>query len=202
MLFMASIVISSCASYNVKRMYKVPGGGWALSKEQSGISVSLKKYSKSTETQDKYPFDKNLNSESILPIRLLITNHSLKDIVVKRKSFLLKDAKNQYSLLAVNDIYTRIRYSPFWHYFGWGVICLPAGLIEHENAEKSNEKIIDDLKSKSLNSKVLGPRRSTDGFLFFNMPEDIQHTKLTMIVSIKDREENQTIFEFAIPASQ
>ena len=99
------ILVTGCASYTCRPSTPPTGSAWGISGTISNAQVRAKKYASFDDPS--YPFGKDLNRESLLPVRVMITNHGVGEIKVKTDHIVLADDSTQYTTVNVDTTVSR-----------------------------------------------------------------------------------------------
>ena len=113
------VVATGCASYNVRPRTVPASSAWGASGTVSNALISATKYASCDDPC--YPFGRDLNVESLLPIHIMITNHGVGDLVVRTSHFVLADDSTQYRSVNVDTMLDRVGFSPEKRYFYWAL---------------------------------------------------------------------------------
>ena len=206
------IISGGCATYDMKPMPELPQNRWNISKQQSDVSVSAEKYVNPKEKS--YPFGKNLNKKSVLPVRVMVVNHGSEVVMVRPDQISLGDTANQYHRLNVKTVHDRIMFSPFGHYMAWacgiGIPTAGAGLLPGvivgfaacNKAELVNRNIREDLYDKSFGNRILRREEKADGFLFFDVPKDRHSGSFRLSVGVLSTNGSLMSVDLVLPPSR
>ena len=214
MLLGLIITIWGCAIYNVRQVKVIPMNDWEFHTTKSNIEVALNLNREFNKEDESYPLNRNGNKKSILPVHVMVINDGPAEVLVKKNSLILEDNETQYKQIEFDDMYSKLSFSPLGRYFIWAFgISLPVafigvnptfavipgilvGFVEVYNAKQSNERIREDIYSKSLRNSILHQGDSVNGFIFFDVPMDKQSNNFRVKLRLLYNDESEILFEF------
>jgi hypothetical protein len=172
---LSALIFSGCASYKATTP---PPLGYDLTAqttkvEQDGVVLMAKPIHQETEVE-RY-FDEDPLKYGVLPVQVHLTNKSHEDTLVCASSGLnLLDAENnRVPSMSVDQVMDKVKKS-HWRTAGWTVGFGIFGLIPSAmNVNKVNKEMRADYESRIFKGGKLAEGNTTEGFMFYDVPEDI-----------------------------
>lgn len=169
------LVLSGCASY--KATTPPPLGydhtAQATKVEQEGVVLMAKPIHQETEVE-RY-FDEDPIKYGILPVQIHLENKGNENHLVCAAAGinLLDPTNSRAPAMSVDQVMDKVKKSQ-WRSAGWTVAAGVFGLIPSAiNVNKTNKKMRADYESRMFKGGKLDKGSTTEGFMFYDVPEDI-----------------------------
>lgn len=187
---------SGCASHKVT---EAPDLAFDLQVQQqvvedSGVTMLARPIHAKSELEAY--FDSDLVKLGILPVQINLHNksHDRNLIFSPENISLYAPDSSRSAQLDVNQIMDRAKKS-YWRTAGWGVAfgLIGAG-VSAVNVSKTNNKMQATYESRIVKGGNLNKGNMTEGFVFFNVPKDLDHLngwKLGLV--LRDPAEGQNV---------
>lgn len=193
-----SIMLSGCASHEIKALTPEAIQDYRLRATEGGVSIAAEPFTTKEKTEAVFTLD--LTAEGYCPVLLVMENRSPDSFLLIKDEIELIDSRgNVRRPVPANVIVEKFKHNKMAY------ALLGFGLFSYMSADDANKKMVSDWSSKELPAeKVLMQNRKVHGVVYFelgpglvtlpnatlNVPirnlrsGNIQHIKLRMAESI------------------
>lgn len=167
-------ILTSCASYTPQPMPLLRLEGAAASTEASGVALGATLFldaARSTQI-----FGEDLTRKGVLAVQVVVRNQGQDRLAIGRESFVLRLAEGAVqspaSAMQVAERLERDVAVLGWT-LGFGLTGHYVSSVSQGQHTEANAARAGDLQRKEFPGRILGPRESAQGFLFFLVPEKV-----------------------------
>ncbi len=182
----------SCASYTPQPVTLLRIQSAAISKEEQGITVGVTPYLDGDRNEQTFGAD--LKQAGILPLQVVVRNSGTDPIRLRKGDFVLRLAEDaEYGPASAASVAARLESSA--GVVGWTIAFGLVGyLASSTQQQEANNARRGDLRDKSLKDTLLDSQESTQGFLYFLIPEDVNEIKeATLFLKVLEPSTNRRI---------
>jgi hypothetical protein len=163
LISLLSFTFLGCASHDIRQLAPEPINAYQIKTTVNGVEVAADPFSSKAKTEAAFTLD--LTEQGIVPILLVLENHTKDNILLLKDDIELTDSRgNIHKPVPANVVVSKFEHNKMAY------ALLGFGIFSYMSAEEANKKMLEDWSSKELPSeKVLIPSRKTHGVVYFDL---------------------------------
>ena len=191
LVLLVAVLASGCASYSTKALNTAQIDESKLVKD-SGNDISVIAFPILTEKDSKDYFDKNLIDKGVVAVYLNILNIA-GDVEFVNSTLLVQPGNKELVLLSMEQVYKEVRREYVGKAAFWMLFAYVGTPISAAHTKIVNNRIEEDIQTKILKLGNIKSKESTQGFLWFKLPDDAMEQNVRLILKLTFKRNDKLI---------